>query len=610
MTIPIPAHRARASEAQKQGLIDITRNNPKPPQAKGLERLSDRIKDIGYISGKVTLGLALAPPALTLIAGAYVGSKALMLPVLGMAKLADAFRDLGSKQAQVKNLHSQLGAPMENGILSKNVDTPSGQKSIADIMEKYRTDLNSKVSANEMKTYINMGERIVSRLNQLKDYNGGPLVMSEVGVDETVSPNLDSARAISWFLQAKAVKDNADNSHEAILLNRGSMLMEDPDGKLFKFLKSAPNTYGRASTHFNERSEEKAYFRNTGLAGGVINLPNRIKNALSNSGKPLQAAQLGIEDFSSKFPSGKGCLLFNKLEDQDNNNQQQLFMKWETAGMPNFINPTGTHADPESGFTGKIYNRFGAFDRCIQHTFNFLKLGRSGGRWGIHRENVHKGEPKDLYKRFGDVMKSIETSQGKHKNWSMNLIAEAKIKGIDFILDVLEGLRDIDINKGLPIDRLIKEIIGFKDRQGKDLGIRRKGAEVHVQLDDADPQQKQLQRVMQDHESFVTEVNEHLSQGIQQNEADNFIKIIGERIKHWVDFYENSENPETFETIITQTNELNELKGALKASELQKQSTVEPVKEKRQGAAEEFLKTAISEIDERQSKWSNFGLDI
>jgi len=476
-----PAPSVLASQAKDAKHVDLAR---KPEELQ--EQSRSRLDGLAGKIGKGMLGTAIAVPALPLIAGAYTLSKVAMLPTYGLAKLYDAAKGLGEAQGKANTLREQLGHPKDNGIMGKSINTSSGDQKISELMNDYRVQLNSKASQDEMNTYINMGERIISALNDTdQSYEGGTITVAGKDGPYEVRPNLDTARAVSWFLQAKALEDNAGTNRAPVTLNRGSMVAEDPEGKLFKFLKSAPNTYGRASTHFNERSTEKAGFKNTGLAGGMINLANRFKNLASSSGKPLQAAQHGIEDFSSKFPSGKGCLLFNKLVDDDNQQQQQIFLKWESSGMPNFVNPTSTHADPESGLSGKIANRFGAFDRCLAHTLNFLKLGRSSGNWSIHREAVHKGAPGEHYHRFGSIMKSLETIEGKNDHWSKNLIAEAKIKGVDFMLEVLQGFQDVYLESdqnNVHVDQLITDIGNFKTQQGNDLGIRRKGAEVHVNL--------------------------------------------------------------------------------------------------------------------------------
>ncbi|VUD62466.1 hypothetical protein TDB9533_03046 [Thalassocella blandensis] len=431
------------------------------------------------------VALSLIPRGLNLFIGATVTA----LTFLANSSSSSAKENHAEEKQKANNLRENLGAGFPESILNEEVATPNGNKSIENLAEEYREKLGSKLSNEEMLAYINMGQRIVEALGeQGENYNGGPInVRDNDGNNHVVPPNLDTARAISWYVQAKAMKDNASENREPVMLNRGSMVMSDPGNKLYKFLRSAPNTYGRASTHYNERSLKKAHFNNTGVAGKAINSKNALFNCLRASGKQVRpaAAQLGIEDFSNKFPSGKGCLLFDKMQDADapQNAPDQLFMKWESAGMPNFLHSPAQHADPESGPVARMAYRFGAFDRCMQHTFNFAKMNRSSNDWGIHRESVKKGNSKAIYDQFNSAMKQLQ-SDNKHNDWAKSMKTEAKIRGVEFMLDVLNSIQNEYEEGGVDfpesMQKLIHDIEDFKTSHGEDLGIRRKGEEIHL----------------------------------------------------------------------------------------------------------------------------------
>jgi len=447
---------------------------PEQERVQGRERLSSQA---GKLAGKLAnatggaLGILAFPATLTLSAVATA-----------MAYPLAALRDRFSNALQTaQTLQTQLGAPVAGGVWGREIETqnftvPRGNRGltirpmVAQVMEQYRRDLGSGISHDEMRRYINMGERIVDAIQSQNDYAGGPIqVTGADGTEYDVSPNLETTRAISWYLQAKAVADNAGN-RDPVVLQRGSMVVQDPGGRLFRFLKSAPNTYGRASTHFNERSvSDTATLRNTGIAGAVAGLKG-------------QKAQYGIEDFSNRMPSGRGCLVFDQL--QGRNGQPQTYLKWESVGMPSFLG-FGTHADRTDGWAAKVRNRFLSQFRCLGHTFNFLRSLRGGTRqnWGVHREAVHKGEPKTLYEGFRNIMEQAAGELGKEDEWAQSQQRDAKRYGLYFIVDTLNDPEAVPGSLREKADNLLREIGQFSRRMGNDLGIERKGAEIHVSLE-------------------------------------------------------------------------------------------------------------------------------
>lgn len=386
------------------------------------------------------------------------------------------------KTAQAKMdaamMRASLGVALEGGVMSKEISIPTdkdGNKkiNISAVMDQYAKDIGSKLTTQQVATYINMGERLVDAIINDKMGADKKLEVQADGVVAknpfSVESNKDTARAISWYLHAKAVMDNESDARDPVLLKKGSMLMNDPGNKLFKFLNSAPNVYGRASSHYNGLSEAKtASFKNTGFMGAAVGALNRAK------------AQRGIEDFNKHMPSGKGTVIFDRLS------ENRLFLKWETAGMPTAFGK-GAHADKEEGPLREAQNKVMAVIECFKHSLNFLHTisgKKTDAPWGTRRENVNKGEPAPLFTEFKNIIQDKVVQK------------EAKIKGLAFMKDQLITVKNAHLQETespqdaeaeqpraiKDIDKLIEDIKEFEEKMGNDLGIGRIGAEVHVKL--------------------------------------------------------------------------------------------------------------------------------
>ena len=230
-----------------------------------------------------------------------------------------------------------------------------------------------------------------------------------------------------------------------------------------------------------------------------------------------QGAQFGIEDFSNKMPSGGGCVLFEQLPNQTGS--EQLFLKWETVGMPSVFS-TGTHADDADGMAQKVRNRYDAQHRCMDHAMNFLK-GHSADDVNLpgRREGVKKGLPKQLFQDFNafqakfhkqDKLSHVDVRTGFFPSIVQKLEeggakSEAKkLAKTDKKVAKKHGLYRMEQelavtmskliygNNDLPNEQrtqlmtecraLIERIHDFNDSLGTDLGIDRKGAEIHANL--------------------------------------------------------------------------------------------------------------------------------
>ena len=241
-----------------------------------------------------------------------------------LGRLLSTLREPRKAAFHAWRMRLSFGRGMESGILSHEIATKSsGNTPLMQIMQQYAHDIGSNLSAQEIERYINIGEYLVRAITQGRLQEDNKLrIPKENGGERIVQSNLETARAISWYLQAKGVMDHASPDLDPHLLNRGSMLVADQDSHLFRFLNSAPNTHGRISTHFNERStSEPPTLSTTGVLGKAGSLFS-----------PSATAQRAIEDFSKRMPSGKGNMTFDRL--QENDGTPLLFLKWETVGVP------------------------------------------------------------------------------------------------------------------------------------------------------------------------------------------------------------------------------------------------------------------------------------
>ncbi|WAJ30486.1 hypothetical protein [Antarcticirhabdus aurantiaca] len=270
-------------------------------------------------------------------------------------------------------LRDKLGAPNPNSILNKEITTAEGKHTVETFMKTYVASLHGKsnVTAQEVMTFVRMGEQIVTELYKGSDQDFRlPLTTTIDGRQVTIPSNLDTTRAVSWYLQAKCMSDNASPDRDNVQIHSGSMTVGDPGNRLYKYLSSAPNCYGRCSSHHERRSAMDGDRPATATKGFTAPLLH---------GLAKQPMQNGIEDFTNKFPSNGGTLLFDKLKDGVKGGE--LFMKWEEVGMPDAV---GSGRVAKHGDTREEKATFTmAAGRCKGHMFNFLN--RHSEKAGVAR---------------------------------------------------------------------------------------------------------------------------------------------------------------------------------------------------------------------------------
>jgi len=318
----------------------------------------------------------------------------------GVDKLVGEHKTLNDVQETARQA---LGArPIENSILFdtvdvKNQDGKTKTLTMDDALEQLRQNLggDKRLSNKEMMQYVRMGERIVQALSDTDPPAPARLeVMGDDGKPYSVKPGLEVTRAISWYLQAKAISDNSGHG-EGAFLKEGAMVAKDPGNKLYDFLRSSNESYGRVSSHMKDRTDSLENSVSSAFKGGLVAM---MSSAFS--GQPLQ---YGIEDFDNRMPSKGGSLLFDKLKPSEGKDGvPEIYLKWEDKGMPNSVSLSGGDSTTPGD---SLWNRGLSFFRCLGHTFNFFSDKNPTGYRG---EKFEKGEGKNLLNGFKDLVNGLK----------------------------------------------------------------------------------------------------------------------------------------------------------------------------------------------------------
>lgn len=364
-----------------------------------------------------------------------------------------------------QELRDMLGAENDNGILKQNITTKQGTAPLEHFMSAYVSTLGKghQISTQEAMTFVRMGERIVGAMNQGSDKDFKlPLSITMNGETKQIPANLDTARAVSWYLAAKGMADNASPVRDAVQMHSASMTLSDPGNRMHKFLSSAPNCYGRCSSHHATRTARDG----EPPAGSKPGWSEKL--LMKFGGQPLQN---GMEDFTNKFPSNGGTLLFARLKDGSGGGE--LMLKWEKVGMPNAFD-AARHGDTREEKATFMM----AAGRCKGHMVNFMN--RHEAKFGVARgEQAAKLIGKDEVKGFAKLVEKSNLSDSDKKKYALN----SDKQNIPNMLEGLAKLKQDCAASGKPtitIDSLETNIEDMTRLQGEDLGIARAGAEVHA----------------------------------------------------------------------------------------------------------------------------------
>jgi hypothetical protein len=367
---------------------------------------------------------------------------------------------------------SALGVPRDGNSLAMD-------GAVLSRLQDHAQKNGSPLGREEIRELVAVGERLSSALKttdvETLKREGALKVPSENG-DFTVKSGIYTSRALSWYMMAMAAQrdETRPDGVEGSVASSGGFILKDPDHKLYTFLSQAPTSSTRMSTHVTERSATQDRYKLFGL--------------FSLSGKP---AQMGIEDYSSRFPGKGGCILFDRLTNGE------TYVKFESVGCPSLFGATEPHeTDVKAG-------RFiSAVGRNIGHMFNFLQT-RSGpsesATESVRQEHAHKGMlKKPVYEPFIELAKRaralgadvplLAKSQSAMKE-------QAKHTGLPFIMSFVVDVKawaeqpHDDKTDRSELGRMAEELemniqiacsrLGW---QSDHLGIERRGAEVHLAL--------------------------------------------------------------------------------------------------------------------------------
>jgi len=336
-------------------------------------------------------------------------------------------------------------------------------------MEAFRGARNPELSTEEMVGFIKRGAELFEQIQA----GGAP-----------DRPNLKDILSVSWFCTASAMEGGQE-------VGKGSMRMQDPEGKIHAFLKgfkSDETSGGLPSSSVEPYRRFSSHYNGTSVTG----------EKMGGSDK-----QWGIESYESRevFPGGSKCLLWNEMS-VPGSDKKEVFIKFEEAGfpIPTSENLAATFASPNLSLGQKIGSVFRDIGRCIAHCTNFAHGRGETGRVTDTVWKEHTATNKEIQGLYKDTLKGISKIPGipnEIKAQAKTLLTELGDKQTFF--GNMEGnIRDLAdkigsssipetdlsaIREGLnsAAEAICTKLQIFMLEKGhKDLGMTRKGNEVHI----------------------------------------------------------------------------------------------------------------------------------
>jgi len=230
----------------------------------------------------------------------------------------------------------------------------------------------------------------------------------------------------------------------------GTFVIEDPEGRLYSYLMSAPNGYERDSSHYKGRSAPK---------------------------------HRGVDIFNGKMPAHKRTLLFEKVTNPD------------FKGMPAqvlFLKPENFSADKSQAYDFAMHGV-----EFVAAQSNKLFYPGSDDLESMRKERVPAKELKE-FNQLINILEKYEPEEGNTQEWLNKALGEndlgplknnlsfAKIKecakrdGICFMSRFINYIQDYAEKGGeMPAAFDADSLVGmFKEY---DLADRRTGREVYIQ---------------------------------------------------------------------------------------------------------------------------------
>lgn len=342
------------------------------------------------------------------------------------------------------------------------------------------TNLNREKIREEIAGYVALGEHAVHALQQpataLARRQGETAVVHTVNPPVVLSPNMETARGISWYVAACAAQQdvNQQATGSAVVVNgqevtnltvKGAFVFKDPGNAIYNFLQSSPLAYSRISTHFHERSASE---------GRIGSRPE----------------QRGIEDYDRRLPGQNGAMLFDKLKGAPG--KEEMFLKIESKGFPDVFG-SSKRVDDQGMGRG---TRWQALKRWLGHGINYVKSLLPESQNADRKEHVHKGLLEtSVHKPFMQVVKTAENlglATGARPSAHEKL---AKKMGLPYLERTLADLKKtigalpelssqhLDLlNRLVQAQAAILTAKAELGAQSDHLGIERQGAETHVDL--------------------------------------------------------------------------------------------------------------------------------
>lgn len=392
-------------------------------------------------------------------------------------KVAEKINEHLEKKADVRfeTRHAEmvdaLSKPLPGGLTTR--------VEVRNLLASHIAGSETKMSPDEAVRMATMGEHICKALADGRKVGPNGLAVTIPGPtpdqNQTVlvPPGNFASRAVSWHMMAVAAQSDIQRRQQdpgsirSDMTNSGTFIMKDPDNRIYDFLNANPMVMDRMSTHYEERLDHNKH--------------------VPVLGKTLQK---GCDDYQDKLPGGGGALLFDKMKNGE------LFVKFEHAGTPSL-----TAREDHQGKFHVATRSVLALDRWRQHSLSFLdslKSGPGDPNKVVRQEHIHKGEMKAaVYEPYLTALQEAKNAGVITSHDQRTMASHARSHGLPSVqagLDILEARRQLTPDPLSPaclraaeaaqtVQQNMDDKIQSMGQSANDLGIQRRGGEVHISAD-------------------------------------------------------------------------------------------------------------------------------
>ncbi|MBC7601077.1 MAG: hypothetical protein H7255_00245 [Ramlibacter sp.] len=414
------------------------------------------------------------PVAGTLLAALFVSVAAVKsINLLGRLANAKIFEPRAERKYRASNiaLLAVLEEPRPGSVINRRGGIGGSVKSR---LFAHARGNDSPLERDEIVKLVAMGESIAAALK--KGDGSLPLFLNGM----PIASNTYTMRALCWYMMAMAASQDIDRKAAGMytatsdMVTSGSILLNDPGGRIYSFISSAPTACSRMSTHFAERVAHDEKHKTLGF------IP---------TGKPRQR---GIEDYACKLPGEGGSMLFDQLKDD------VLFVKIESCGCPPFF-----QQEPGQGVLTPlvgICRFFHALDRNVDHTLSFAytRVRPPSDNVVLRQEHLHKGVLKGTVDKEFNALVQEAIASGVIPNDAKAIGKSAHKFGLPYVFAAIDQIRDAAMQRQAAggdeeLASRCAVLMGRCDsvlaltevevaRAGGDRGIERRGFETHIAL--------------------------------------------------------------------------------------------------------------------------------